>query len=166
MRSLISGEGTSTVPSSSRVAVPAVPSSPTIVRVSGSSTSATAKERRGPMSVRGSRISTSQPSGVVTQVPATPQALPEGSLTANIELRNLDALARLMDEATDPAERENLAALVAFLRLVGIERPDAEGGQLLTFALEANSRGEVVVNGKDLTPLLNNSASPVGGMNR
>ena len=102
----------------------------------------------------------------LTQVPATPQALPEGSLTANIELRNLDALARLMDEAADPAERENLAALVAFLRLVGIERPDAEGGQLLTFALEANSRGEVVVNGKDLTPLLNNSASPVGGMNR
>ncbi|MGB7551949.1 MAG: hypothetical protein WBM15_10370, partial [Chromatiaceae bacterium] len=78
----------------------------------------------------------------------------------------LDALARLMDEAADPGERENLAALVAFLRLVGIERPDAEGGQLLTFALEANSRGEVVVNGKDLTPLLNNSASPVGGMHR
>ncbi len=102
----------------------------------------------------------------LTQVLATPQALPEGSLTANIELRNLDALARLMDEAADPAERENLAALVAFLRLVGIERPDAEGGQLLTFALEANSRGEVVVNGKDLTPLLNNSASPVGDMNR
>ncbi len=102
----------------------------------------------------------------LTQVPATPQALPEGSLTANIELRNLDALARLMDEAADPAERENLAALVAFLRLVGIERPDAEGGQLLTFALEANSRGEVVVNGKDLTPLLNNAASPGGGMSR
>ena len=102
----------------------------------------------------------------LTQVPATPQALPEGSLTANIELRNLDALARLMDAAADPAERENLAALVAFLRLVGIERPAAEGGQLLSFALEANSRGEVVVNGKDLTPLLNNSASPVRGMNR
>ncbi|MBK8638147.1 MAG: hypothetical protein IPN92_07590 [Chromatiaceae bacterium] len=102
----------------------------------------------------------------LTQVPATPQALPEGTLTANIELRNLDALARLMDAAADPAERENLAALVAFLRLVGIERPAAEGGQLLSFALEANSRGEVVVNGKDLTPLLNNSASPVRGMNR
>ena len=101
-----------------------------------------------------------------TQVQATPQALPEGSLTANIELRNLDALARIMDEAVDPAERGNLAALVAFLRLVGIERPGAGGAQVLSFALEANSRGEVVVNGKDLTPLLKNSASPVGDVNR
>ena len=101
-----------------------------------------------------------------TQVPATPQALPEGSLTANIELRNLDALARIMDEAVDPTERGNLAALVAFLRLVGIERPGAGGAQVLGFALEANSRGEVVVNGKDLTPLLKNSASPVGDVNR
>ena len=64
------------------------------------------------------------------------------------------------------SNQQNLAALVAFLRLVGIERPTAEGGQLLSFALEANSRGEVVVNGKDLTPLLNNSASPVRGLNR
>ncbi len=101
-----------------------------------------------------------------TQAPARPKALPEGSLTANIELRNLDALARLMDEAADPIERKNLAALVAFLRLVGIERPGAEGTQVLTFALEANSRGEVVVNGKDLTPLLKNPASPISDAHR
>lgn len=100
------------------------------------------------------------------QVPARPNALPEGSLTANIELRNLDALARLLDETADPTDRKNLATLVAFLRLVGIERPGAEGTQVLSFALEANSRGEVVVNGKDLTPLLKNSASPISDLHR
>jgi len=95
-----------------------------------------------------------------TQVPASPNAPPEGSLTANIEVRNLDALARLMEQMADPSDRQNLAGLVAFLRLVGIERPSAEGTQVLSFSLEANSRGEMVVNGKDLAPLLKSSAMP------
>ncbi len=95
-----------------------------------------------------------------TQVPASPNAPPEGSLTANIEVRNLDALARLMEQMADPSDRQNLAGLVTFLRLVGIERPSAEGTQVLSFSLEANSRGEMVVNGKDLAPLLKSSAMP------
>jgi hypothetical protein len=80
--------------------------------------------------------------------------MPVARMNANIELRNLDALARVMGASMDPAEREELAALVAFLKIVGAEAKEGDAELRHHFNLEANSLGEVSVNGKDLTPLL------------
>ncbi len=82
------------------------------------------------------------------------QDMPVARINANIELRNLDALARVMGASMNPAEREELAALVAFLKIVGAEAKEGDGEPRHHFNLEANSLGEVSVNGKDLTPLL------------
>ncbi len=82
------------------------------------------------------------------------QGMPVARMNANIELRNLDALARVMGASMNPAEREELAALVAFLKIVGAEAKEGDGEPRHHFNLEANSLGEVSVNGKDLTPLL------------
>ena len=68
-RSPISGDGARTAASASRVAVPLVSRREAIVRACGSSTSTTAKARRFPTSVRGSRSSTVQPPSAVCQAP-------------------------------------------------------------------------------------------------
>lgn len=91
---------------------------------------------------------------VLAEAPKTPDAMPLGRLTADIEVRNLDAIVNWMAGTVSEDERKNMLAGAAVFKLAGIEEKRADGAVLHRFAVVATSEGELTVNGKDIAPLL------------
>lgn len=89
----------------------------------------------------------------LAEAPRTPDGFPLARLTADIEVRNLDAIVNWMAGTVDEQERKNMLAGAAVVKLAGIEEKRADGAVLHRFAVVANSEGELTVNGKDLAPL-------------
>lgn len=101
----------------------------------------------------------------LAEAPKTPDAMPLARLTADIEVRNLDAIVNWMAGTVSEDERKNMLAGAAVFKLAGIEEKRADGAVLHRFALVATSEGELTVNGKDIAPLLaaGEDAAPAAG---
>lgn len=96
-----------------------------------------------------------QISGIaLAEPPTTPDGFPLARLTADIEVRNLDAIVNWMAGTVGEDERKNMLAGAAVFKLAGIEEKRADGAVLHRFAVVATSEGELTVNGKDIAPLL------------
>lgn len=90
----------------------------------------------------------------VTEAP-TAQGVPPGArLNADIDIRDLDAMANWAVSDLDEAERKDMLAAVAMLKAVGEEEKLAGNSVLHRFKVEANSTGQLTINGKDMAPLM------------
>lgn len=102
----------------------------------------------------------------LAEAPKTPDDFPLARLTADIEVRNLDAIVNWMASTVSEDERKNMLAGAAVVKLAGIEEKRGDGTVLHRFAVVASSEGELTVNGKDLAPLLaaGEEGAPAGGV--
>ncbi len=89
----------------------------------------------------------------LTETPTAKDQAPRMRATADIAVRGLDALVKRYAADLGEAERKDLLASAALVKLAGIE--EKQGDALIyRFAVVATSDGELTVNGKDLAPLL------------
>ncbi|MBK1655429.1 PQQ-like beta-propeller repeat protein [Allochromatium vinosum] len=75
-------------------------------------------------------------------------------LDLDIQVRDFDTLIARIGETLSPDEQRDLNATAALIKLMGNEEPQADGSTLHRFEVTGDSTGELKVNGKDLTPIL------------
>ena len=75
-------------------------------------------------------------------------------LDLEIRVRDFDTLIARIGETLSPDEQRDLNATAALIKLMGNEEPQADGSTLHRFEVTGDSTGDLKVNGKDLTPIL------------
>lgn len=76
-------------------------------------------------------------------------------LNLDLQVRDFDALVAHIGETLSTKEQRDLKVTAALVKLMGDETLQADGSSLHRFEITGDSGGELKINGKDLTPILN-----------
>ncbi len=76
-------------------------------------------------------------------------------LNSTLEIENIDHLEEyFLNLMSSPDDKENLKAIVAFIKLVSEEHVQEDGTSLHHVTIISNEQGEITANGKDIKPLI------------